>query len=380
MCNTIANALFFDRFCSQDEKRFVLKVWRKASTDLPQARLLPNPIEDSLIGFAAIDLSVLLLGMPTISGWYNIVDFSGRIHGQIKVNIQPMEDLSQYRPVTNEQQSRATSSMHAQDIASSENAVLPLSIDTNFDANRDTILSRTLKRKFTELEEITQRLRARLFDVTGDENIDPDDEFENDLNTNPEEEDDAEGGQRQSLSEVQMSNYFDWFRTAAMSNPTTAGGAFEGRANEFQCTMAAANGGATTVPLELNAAACSQYATAIPLTADINWDRILEDHEIDEVINPTILPRLLNPLIPVSTSEESTPRLMPTIHTQPIGNNDDEIISDTASSLTDQDRIRLISNALQNTNITADTQEHGPIDEQMERHAPEGHVSTTKEN
>lgn len=52
----------------------------------------------------------------------------------------------------------------------------------------DSVLSRALKRKFTELEEISQRLRARLFDVT----VDPDDEFENDLNTIPDEEDDFE--------------------------------------------------------------------------------------------------------------------------------------------------------------------------------------------
>lgn len=54
----------------------------------------------------------------------------------------------------------------------------------------DTALSRALKRKFTELEEITQRLRARLFDVTGNMAIDPDDQFENDLNTIPNEDDD----------------------------------------------------------------------------------------------------------------------------------------------------------------------------------------------
>lgn len=53
-----------------------------------------------------------------------------------------------------------------------------------------TVLSRTLKRKFTELEEITQRLRARLFDVTGDMHTDPDDQFESDLNTLPDEDDD----------------------------------------------------------------------------------------------------------------------------------------------------------------------------------------------
>lgn len=54
----------------------------------------------------------------------------------------------------------------------------------------DSALSRALKRKFTELEEITQRLRARLFDVTGNMAIDPDEQFENDLNTIPDEGDD----------------------------------------------------------------------------------------------------------------------------------------------------------------------------------------------
>lgn len=58
----------------------------------------------------------------------------------------------------------------------------------------DSALSRALKRKFTELEEITQRLRARLFDVTGNMIIDPDDQFENDfnlaINTIPDEGDD----------------------------------------------------------------------------------------------------------------------------------------------------------------------------------------------
>lgn len=55
----------------------------------------------------------------------------------------------------------------------------PLTIET--DENDFTNqLGRALKRKFTELEEISQRLKARLFDVTAD---DTDDEFERDLNT-----------------------------------------------------------------------------------------------------------------------------------------------------------------------------------------------------
>lgn len=53
--------------------------------------------------------------------------------------------------------------------------------------NPDESLSRALKRKFIELDEITQRLRLRLSDVTKDEfvtaNDDFADEFERDINT-----------------------------------------------------------------------------------------------------------------------------------------------------------------------------------------------------
>lgn len=38
------------------------------------------------IGRALVDLSPLLYGLQQICGWYNIVDFGGRIRGQIKVN------------------------------------------------------------------------------------------------------------------------------------------------------------------------------------------------------------------------------------------------------------------------------------------------------
>lgn len=43
-------------------------------------------MEDAVVGFTAVDLSVLLNGMPCIMGWYNIMDFSGRCNGQIKVS------------------------------------------------------------------------------------------------------------------------------------------------------------------------------------------------------------------------------------------------------------------------------------------------------
>lgn len=291
-----------------------------------------------------------------------------------------MEDLSVYRQTTE---------IPTQSMPSMSNSMLPLSIDTNFDVNRsDTILSRTLKRKFTELEEITQRLKARLFDVTGDENIDPDDEFENDLNTNPEEEEeDNDNEDAQNLQASSTAGQFDWFRqaTSILAPTTTEPTLFEGRANEFQHIITASNNNynvgvsgdaAVNQPVaERNISGCSQYTTTSIVASKQSegcWQNILQQHELDEIINPQLLPRLLNPVVPVSTSEESTPRLLQPQQPIQIENDDELTDSDSVNSnqhTLDQDRIRLISNALQNTNI----------DEQMERHAPEGHVSTLKE-
>lgn len=72
----------------------------------------------------------------------------------------------------------------------------PIASNEGQNAVDDSALSRALKRKFTELEEITQRLKSRLFDVTGnmptetDDQFDCDLQFESDLNTVPDEDDD----------------------------------------------------------------------------------------------------------------------------------------------------------------------------------------------
>lgn len=50
-----------------------------------KANSKPNSSNDVTIGRATIDLSVLMAGLPTISGWFNIIDHSGCINGQIKV-------------------------------------------------------------------------------------------------------------------------------------------------------------------------------------------------------------------------------------------------------------------------------------------------------
>lgn len=94
----------------------------------------------------------------------------------------------------------------------------------------DSALSRALKRKFTELEEITQRLRARLFDVTGNMSIDPDDQFEEDLNTIPNEDDDFE--ESNIASEMSL-DWLEHCQNQASSNDSTD------RTDDFESSIAA---------------------------------------------------------------------------------------------------------------------------------------------
>ncbi|XP_055320202.1 C2 domain-containing protein 3 isoform X2 [Sitodiplosis mosellana] len=198
-------------FLQNDEKRFVIRVWRKISDNTPKTRLIPNSSNDVTIGFATVDLSVLLAGLPTISGWFNIIDHSGCINGQIKIHIKPKDDITVHQKRQPQPEMNILSAVNQPSCEplkrehSEKMDEAPLEVTSKESrAVDDSALSRALKRKFTELEEITQRLRARLFDVTGNMSIDPDDEFENDLNTIPDEEDDFEE------SNIASSMSLDW--------------------------------------------------------------------------------------------------------------------------------------------------------------------------
>lgn len=170
-------------------------------------------MEDAIIGFTALDLNVFTRGLH-IGGSFNIVDFNGRINGQLVIRCQPLEELplavagvASAIPTTTGPLSTSTTN----------------SVDSVIDQFEQTLdlthlnLGQAIKRKFTELEGISQRLRVRLGDVTGAElptNFDLEtlntwqplttcdaldnevDEFEHDLNTPPiveQQEDEAQG-------------------------------------------------------------------------------------------------------------------------------------------------------------------------------------------
>ncbi|XP_034404215.1 C2 domain-containing protein 3 isoform X2 [Cyclopterus lumpus] len=80
------------------QQSLVFKVWHKGETD-------------RVVGFASVDLSPLVCGFQSVCGWYNITDFSGQCHGQLKVSITPqkgVQDLREQRKTVNEEASKSS--------------------------------------------------------------------------------------------------------------------------------------------------------------------------------------------------------------------------------------------------------------------------------
>ncbi|XP_071352498.1 C2 domain-containing protein 3 isoform X2 [Trachinotus anak] len=75
------------------QQSLVFKVWHKGEME-------------RVLGFASVDLSPLLCGFKSVCGWYNITDFSGQCHGQLKVSVTPLkgvQDLRGQRKTVNEE-------------------------------------------------------------------------------------------------------------------------------------------------------------------------------------------------------------------------------------------------------------------------------------
>ncbi|PIK33625.1 putative C2 domain-containing protein 3, partial [Apostichopus japonicus] len=52
---------------------------------------------DRMLGFTSVDLGPLLVGFRSLNGWYNIMDFSSQVKGQIKIAITPKRELNQLK-------------------------------------------------------------------------------------------------------------------------------------------------------------------------------------------------------------------------------------------------------------------------------------------
>ncbi|XP_011061736.1 PREDICTED: uncharacterized protein LOC105150398 isoform X2 [Acromyrmex echinatior] len=187
-----------------NQKRLILKVWHLIDPNISKDI---NLRRDIVIGFSAIDLSILLTGFPTVSGWFHIMDFTGKCNGQIKISVTPLDNLSslgKFAPTNSINLSRCNSlqtnwpSLYNVPCTNAElNGAHQISyenqnnnkyvqndckLNTHIGHNLEDVsisfLSSSLKQKLTELDEITKRLQSRLHDVT---NTAFEDEFDNDF-------------------------------------------------------------------------------------------------------------------------------------------------------------------------------------------------------
>ena len=283
------------------QKRFVVKIWRKCTQE---CELKPAPFEDAVIGFTAVDLSVLLTGLSVLSGYYNITDFSGRCNGQVKLSFKPLENLVDFQC-----SSPTTSSLFD-----------PLNIDVTMN-NDSSLLSRTLKRKFNELDEITQRLKARLFDVTGNEDFDVDEEFERDLNTEVKDDDG-------NLID------FEWLKKDSEENMNFP--------IQASCSNNAVDN--SSIPTQRMLTGCSNDNS--PIKDQLLWKK----YDLDTLINPNIFKNILDPSI---CQSESTPSLNQQI--KKVSSTDNS----QATTVSSIDSNEMIIEALQQTFISSSERKTG---------------------
>uniref|UniRef100_A0A8D8X475 C2 domain-containing protein 3 n=2 Tax=Cacopsylla melanoneura TaxID=428564 RepID=A0A8D8X475_9HEMI len=74
----------------KDDEYLILVVWYKSRSDDYTGR---DVTADHVLGFVRISLTPLLTGLPSIRGWHNIVNFSNKVCGQLKVSVEPLEKI-----------------------------------------------------------------------------------------------------------------------------------------------------------------------------------------------------------------------------------------------------------------------------------------------
>lgn len=294
------------------------------------------------------------------------------------MNIQPKEDIKKFQQPPPLVFNRTNNSGIEEPItatipttASTQHLMSAVSDDIAAD---QTVLSRTLKRKFTELEEITQRLRARLFDVTGDMNIDPDDQFESDLNTKPNEDNDFSFVAANGNEFSAVAGDFDWlkFGNDSQQEQQTSDIQLDLHDDDlasafgqtYGCTSQNPNKLATKSPYTF-----SQPASLATLSSnDLDLDTILPN-SIKDRLNTHTLNNLVNTLHVNIDDDNTSHNRLDEIQLVEDGANELDCIDLLNShshniplSINDQDRIQIISEALKNSAITDVSPAFNPLD------------------
>uniref|UniRef100_A0A0A1WNU7 C2 domain-containing protein 3 n=1 Tax=Zeugodacus cucurbitae TaxID=28588 RepID=A0A0A1WNU7_ZEUCU len=187
-------------YLKKPKQTFVLKLWKKANVppanDSPRiintSEMEPTPNDDAIIGFTALDLSVFLKGLH-LAGVFNVFDFNGRITARLELDAKPADEwYVQYlvekvwekthkeppkpRPIIRMTPAAAAAARAAKaaDAAAAGASTTDTTADTEmleFGKSLDIShlnLNEAVNHKYNELKVISERLRTRLVDVTGE--------------------------------------------------------------------------------------------------------------------------------------------------------------------------------------------------------------------
>ena len=79
----------------KDHGSLLFRVWQRDGNAESRSKDGDESQEtnDKVIGFATVDVSLLLAGFRAVNGWYNVLDIHGHCQGQIKVAITPTDPM-----------------------------------------------------------------------------------------------------------------------------------------------------------------------------------------------------------------------------------------------------------------------------------------------
>ncbi|KAG1676599.1 C2 domain-containing protein 3 [Nymphon striatum] len=123
-------------------QNLILKLWTKSNhTKSP----------DEVQGFVCINLTSLVCGLSYLSGWYNVMDFTGQCKGQMKISVTPLQSIKDIIRNTNLPEDPFSRVIHFED--SAHNFLSELDVDNLKKDNKKSVSKENVVLQGTSISE-----------------------------------------------------------------------------------------------------------------------------------------------------------------------------------------------------------------------------------
>ncbi|XP_059474346.1 C2 domain-containing protein 3-like [Neocloeon triangulifer] len=137
-------------------ENLVLKVWQ-----LPSCSDTPSTKSNAILCFAAVQIADLKYGLPKISGWFNLVNYSGKYCGKIYMSLSPLENLPELMFPNRGVPKQNPLMMPMENVPVEP----PLDAKPNpFIDLSSSVMESTLRKQMVDLDELTSLLKGEVSD------------------------------------------------------------------------------------------------------------------------------------------------------------------------------------------------------------------------